>query len=650
MAITFASYSLAATVESSPGTHELDTIVVTGTRTEKHLTNSPVRTEVIASDVLEKQHARNMQDALRYAPGVLLKDIHGKTGQSAWMQGFDSDRVLVLINGEKIAASTGSTVDLSQLSTLDIQQIELVKGAASALYGSEAMGGVINIITKRPQQGWHGKLTADAGSYLEKNRDNSDFPARYFAAGNLSYATDTLRLSASGDIRQSEGYEIEQGGYQLKGEDGYKSNQQVSAQYQLSESLSTGLSYRGYSEHHVLHDDIAIPGQAAIDRTERVNSHHVTWANDWLINADHALSSKTYGQTYEGQTQSDIHRKGEIVSLAQELQHDWVFNDDNWLTQGIALHYDALEQARNLVSELEGKRPTRQRAEIYTQWDTQLNSKWELVSGARLQHDSEFGFHFSPKISAMFSHQLPSKSQAEHPIEGRLRLSAGQGYRAPNLKEHYFIFDHSNNGYKVLGNPELKPESSLSLQLGYELFQTHWQAQVSLFYNAIQDLIVTTLTDYEGSTAIYEYANIDRAQTYGVELSAAKQFNTLLALNGSYVFTQAENTRSGKALIKRPKHVIKLGSELSFFDQSTQLSVLWRYQSEEYVDEQNQYQSPAYSVLDTKINQLISPNFSVFAGVDNVFDVHRNPYHSIQEQDLRPVPGRMIYGGFTATF
>ncbi|NOY84144.1 MAG: TonB-dependent receptor [Nitrospirae bacterium] len=131
---------------------ELDEMVITGTRTEKKLLETPVRTEVVTREEIEQSHARDLKEALEDVPGLILRRTHGKQGESVGMQGFDADRILILLNGERLSATAGSTVDLTQIGTADIERIEIVKGATSALYGSEAMGGVINVITRKPKK------------------------------------------------------------------------------------------------------------------------------------------------------------------------------------------------------------------------------------------------------------------------------------------------------------------------------------------------------------------------------------------------------------------------------------------------------------------------------------------------------------------
>lgn len=147
------------TGQPDPNYQRLEEVVVTGTRTEKKLLDTPVRTQVVTKEEIRRTHARDLKEALEYVPGLLLKETE-KNGFSVWMQGLDSDRVLILLNGRRVTASTGSTVDLTQISAADIERIEIVKGPVSALYGSESMAGVINVITSKPPEDYTATIVA----------------------------------------------------------------------------------------------------------------------------------------------------------------------------------------------------------------------------------------------------------------------------------------------------------------------------------------------------------------------------------------------------------------------------------------------------------------------------------------------------------
>ncbi|HBD36651.1 MAG TPA: TonB-dependent receptor, partial [Cupriavidus sp.] len=151
----------------------LPTVVVTGTRSEKTLDETPIRTEVVDRQEIERTHARTLKDALENVPGLQLREIHGKSGYEVTLQGMTSDQVLILIDGLPITASTGSTVDVSQYLLAEVDHVEVVKGASSAQYGSSAMGGVINVITRPISRGFSAAATADAGTYGSQNADGS---------------------------------------------------------------------------------------------------------------------------------------------------------------------------------------------------------------------------------------------------------------------------------------------------------------------------------------------------------------------------------------------------------------------------------------------------------------------------------------------
>src|SRR5690554_5730540 len=198
----------------------LDTMVVSATRVERSLMDVPVRTEVISRHELDKTHARSLKEALENVPGLQLREIHGKSGYEASLQGMSSDQLLILIDGMPLAASTGSSVDLSQYATLDIERIEIIKGAASAQYGSSAMGGVINIITRQTHAGLRGSLRYDAGSYGKQNiGERSADIAQHHASAVLEGGSKTLTARLSADVRNTEGFDATPGTWVREGDD-----------------------------------------------------------------------------------------------------------------------------------------------------------------------------------------------------------------------------------------------------------------------------------------------------------------------------------------------------------------------------------------------------------------------------------------------
>lgn len=618
-------------------------IVVTATRTEKRLDDVPIPLEVITAKQIEQQNAKDLSEAITYAKGLLIQPIHGKTGDSIKMQGIDSDRILILVNGERVSASTGSTVDLSQIAVSDIQQIEIVKGASSALYGSSAMGGVINVITKTPDLGLHGSVSTSVGEIGDKQRADANNLDRYDTKADLSYRADNWWLFSNIDSRNSEGFEIEKNGRKIFGPDGYKNNYSVGLGTKPSANTSLQISQHAYRENHIIHKSIKIPGQMPLDHKEELSSDRTRLVSEW--NFSEALDFKLQGfkERYENRTENTIKRKSHIEAQNIELQNSWKLSDFYTLTSGVNFNSESLEQASNGVSELLCKskiKCEKDAKEVYFQADAFVTDSIEVLAGSRYQYDDSFGSHTSPKISAMFR-----KSQGDY--QHSFRASIGDGYRVPNLKERYFIFDHSHLGYKVIGSADLIPEKIISYQFAYEISQkSTWLIETNLFYNKMTDLIQEhfkeTLTTTDNSVAIYEYQNIAKSITYGLELSAYYQF-TQIKINGNYQHLKSEDKSTGLELAKNPENLLKLGIERNLFSNRSTLLVQTQYQSDSYVDAENLLKSPSWKIWDIKFDYKINKQLKVFTGIDNITDEHRDP--EIAMQDLRPVPGRIFYAG-----
>ncbi|PIE37363.1 MAG: hypothetical protein CSA54_01500 [Gammaproteobacteria bacterium] len=625
----------------------VDTIVITATRNAKTLLDVPVRTEVIGRAQLEQEHARDAREALRYTAGALLKPIHGKTGFEVWLQGMDGNRVLVLVDGERVTASTGSSVDLTQIGVADIKQIEIVKGAASALHGSSAMGGVINIITERPAKGWRTRLRSDIGSYGSADRKGARQPAAIYLRAGTSYSDDRWQWSLSADQRDSAGFLIsgDNPNADINGADGYKRNLGTRLKYQLSPALNLQAGYRHYGEDHTIHNAEILPGIGGLPRFEEAQSDHFSAGLDYQHNDRQKLGLKLYQEDFSNTTRSRLTRDIETRTQGVDLQYDWLFANDSMITAGLAYNGETLEQLNNGASELDRADPARHSREWFVQYDYWLNDQWELLLGARWQDDSNFGEHTAPKLSLMYRH-------SNYHGEGRMRISYGNGYRVPNMKERYFIFDHSVFGYQVLGNAALQPEESDSLQWGYEWQGVgRWSADINLFYNDIDDLIETVFTGFDNGLRIFRYANIARARTHGSELGAQWRIRDHLSLRGAYTWLQAENRTpgafSGNDLIKRPEHVVKLSLDWHTLEGRGHWLLRYIYEGKEFIDEGNTLISPQRHIWDIKYNHALSEKLGLYAGVDNIGNVHREPGAAA---DLRPVPGRFIYTGLRYQF
>jgi len=648
---------LAAFTQSNAATH-LDDVVVTGTRTERKLLDVPVRTEVVSKQELKKTHARDLAEALRHQPGLLLKETHGKSGSQVWLQGLDSDRVLVLLNGRPVSASTGSTVDLSQLAVGHIDHIEIVKGAVSALYGSSAMGGVVNIITRPSKEALAYTFVADAGSFGDKNLgSDSDLSARH-GFFDLSANSKKWRGYIAADFRDTDGFDLDKSTYVFEGDEGLKYNINSELSWRWSEDGAISLNPSFYREDLSRGFSSFAPGVGEIkklklEEAERFNttlSIKDKFANGAALNAYfiHEIFDDVTAQDTLASAELDQRRQANFVLDKAEIQWDHPIGDEQLWTLGLvgfqadlSQHQNRLEGSDILHIDEITEGANRTNIEFFVQDDIFLNDRWEILPGFRFQDDSDFGRHTAPKINAMFTPNWWPK------LNTSLRFGIGKGYRVPNLKERFFIFDHSGLGYMVLGTPNLGPEESDSYQVGFEVSnQRGARAELSVFYNDIEDLIDTDLDPVESQRlglSIFRYGNFARARTRGGDIVVSYPLSDTFSSDIGYSYLHAEDRITGKDLVRRPEHQIKLGLDWKIPQWKNEFSLRATYQSDEFIDSENTLVSPGWTRVDFKFNQSLSNGLTFFVGIDNMTDEHRDP--SRAGRDFRPKKGRFIYLG-----
>ncbi len=628
-------------------------VVVTGTRTEKPVLEAPVRTEVVNRKEIEKTHARDLKEALEDVPGLLIKPIHGKSGFEVWLQGLDSERVLVVIDGEPITPSTGSSVDLSQIGTMNIERIEIVKGATSALYGSNAMGGVINIVTRKPSKPLSYQLSLDGGSYGDKNLsgDSSDISVRRLAA-YLALKRPGGYLQFNADLRDKDGYTLDPDTFRSEGEEGSKTNLDLRLAWTPDDKTEVYIAPRYYRENISNNlEPVFSPGRGYVNKqkNEDASRFSTTLGAERKLDSGGRLRGWLLRENWRDVTQQDSistveieqQRTAEIDTYRAELQWDKPLGENHVFTSGLLLGKETMEQYQGTgqirAPELDGEE--KRNIEAYLQGDIFIGERWEIVPGIRLQQDSSFGFYAAPKINVMYTPDWLAD------ITTNVRMGIGRGYRVPNLKERFFVFGHSQLGYMIIGNDELQPESSDSYQLGIEFARPdEFHADITLFHNRIKNLIDTRINpdkSVQTGLNIFDYQNFARAMTQGVEFSG-KLYLGRFDMKGSYTRLDSEDLMTGKTLKERPRHQIKLGIDYENKTWGSTLTLRGVYQSKEFFNVDNSLESPAWTTWDLKLTQAVGKGFKVFGGIDNLTDDHRDPN---VRHDNRPKSGRFTYLG-----
>ncbi|WP_218309288.1 TonB-dependent receptor plug domain-containing protein [Alteromonas antoniana] len=620
----------------------LERVVVTGTRTPTLLHDSPVKVDVVEGEEIARLSKGTLRQVLEVMPGVVVRR-NQKDGYNVQMGGFNGDHVLVLINGQPVISPTGSSVDLDQISVNNIRQIEIVRGAASVLYGSSAMGGVINIITDTPE-----------GSALTADYEVSAFPGNaidderwgHTAKINASTRWEQWRLGGSVQHIANPGFEYDPDTVVQNG----------GAVDKDFATLSVGrhwddlqIRYNGqWFEETKNKPQSAIPGQNALiqyqsDVTQWQHDFRIEKSHQWHVNGRYLEHDELSGNS-NGLRQTDI--------LLAELDAQWIVSSGaiEWVAGGV-LHTDELDQYRIDTGTTEVDNASRDSAEAYLQanWRTG-DTQW--LGGLRVQNDSDFGWHEAIKLS--ISHVVKQQT-----LKWQWRGGVGSSYRVPNLKERYYVFDHSNLGYMVLGNSALVPETALSTNAGVEVIwepaSSQWQFSGDIeLHHTEAEAFITTQLDREASEEagldISVYQNLEEATLSGVDISmSARNLNWHWQVHYSYLQTEGEQ---GKRLTERPRHVVKASVSYDFDNVDSTLQTYLVYEGDV---------SPAQGYTDigrdhfTTVNLVyqhhLTAHWQFRAGAENLTDTHRDPALTQSGRwDARPVTARRVYLGFGYRF
>ncbi len=590
---------------------ELPEVVVLGSRVEVRLDDAPVDTLLITRREIEDTGARDLADLLESQPGVeIIRD--GSFGAGLRLQGLQGQHVLVLIDGQRMNGRTRGNVDLSRISTDRIASVEVVRGASSSLYGSEAMGGVINITTRRG-----GGKPLEASAQLRGDSANG-----YEVRGSSAIASESSSLRVGAGLLRSEPFQLDDALPSTSGSARSDWDLDVRGDHAFNSTLRI-VGNVGWMSAERAGVDLGAGG-AIFDRRDRTESLSLRLAPGITLGDEHSLEFAFHFTDLKNQLLQDQRGSRAMDQLQIQGEQLWeasavhaVRLGDHHITSGVEILYEHLESPRLNSGEGERFRPA-----VFVQDDWQLSDEplVALTPGLRFDHDSDFGGQFSPKLSGRWE-----------PVEELLvRASYGWGFRAASFQELLMHFENPSVGYVVEGNPELRPESSRGASAGLTYRPTRWlRADLGVFRNDLQNLITsaTTQAPAPGAPQIFQYTNVDEARTQGVESGVRLRPWAGWIFDLGYTFTDAKNLSADQWLEGRPRHRATFGTT-------------WRAEAAgftanvrgEWVGERPFYGvssglgegalrwADPYTLASARIAQELGANVSVFVGAENIFD------------------------------
>lgn len=529
---------LAADPEPTPETARTRETVVTATRTPQRSDEVTVPTEVITRREIEVSGARDLAELLELYPGVeIARDVPVRTS-GVRLLGLDPEYVLVLMDGERIPGRFGGTLDIERLSLRDVERIEIVKGPSSVIYGSDAMGGVINLITRRPRKPLEADARASYGGRSELDLRGGAGAALWGMNATLGAG---LRRGAAFDLDPSD---IATTGSELNTWDvgaavsGHPGPVDLGARLHYERRDTSGI-------------DIA-PSGAVFDRRNRDEAFTANARAELKPDDPTTLTARAALGLFRDQFQQDqrLARDLDLYQDAREqlleagLQLDRRLFGAHLASAGTDGLMETLRSPR-----LQTGYGLRYRGALYLQDDWRVLDlpRVAVAGGVRADLDSQFGPNLSPRIAVRYD-----------PLPGlALRASLGGGFRAPSFQELLLRFENPGVGYVVEGNPALQPERSRGWNVSSD-----WEVNDGLLLSAsayrmdLQGLInIITLQEATPDTPTrFGYENTSRAVSQGVELSSRVRLFPSLWLDLGYTLADARDLDTGLPLEGRAVH------------------------------------------------------------------------------------------------
>ena len=597
--------------------HSMDELVITATRTRKLLKDSPILTRVVNRKDIELADATDLRDLLQQElPGVeFTYSMNQKLNMN--VGGFAGQSVLVLVDGERLAGETMENIDFSRIDMNNVERIEILRGAQSALYGAGAVGGVINIITRGAQEPWSLNLNARFADHreqryggvlgLKQGRVGNMLDVQYTSVDNYTVCMD---YADECDFRHV------YGGRTFSAKD--------KLQYSPTDKL-TLTARAGYYFKELTTD---------VDVYERFRDFTGGLRAEWDITAKDRLEISA---SYDQYDKSDLLRLWERdvmdyrnLQMSVRTMYNRTLRQKDILTVG----GDYMRDYLHTYQFSDGKERVQYTGDLYAQYDCFLGKRWELIGAGRWDYFSD----------AKGASQLTGKLAARYTQDSFvLRAGYAGGFRAPTLKEKYSYFNMVGDIY-VKGNDALEAERSHNFNLSAEYTWQNYNLSASASYNTITNRI-TSSAPQRGSMGEHyvQYINLPSARVLGVELLATGQWSLdgghRVKARANYVFTREWLSQGGMTPYcpARP-HSFNLRLDwdkqwTSFY--GTTLSVSGRVLSAVYYETvQMDYpytprhvHNPAYTIWKLQLQNRLGKGIRLNVAVDNVFNYAPEVYY-----------------------
>ncbi|MEM8846236.1 MAG: TonB-dependent receptor [Bacteroidota bacterium] len=674
-------------------TENLDEVIVTATRTVRQLSSLPLPVTLVSKKQIQRSGVTRLDEILEEQTGIVLTpDATIGGGEGVQIQGIASDYILVLIDGVPVVGRSSGNLDLSRFAIGNIKQIEVVKGPSSALFGSEALGGVINIITEKPNTSKiSGQVTHRAASFNNQNTTVS-----------INQRSNKVGYSIFLDRLSTDGYDL------ADGDEGQTINPFFNYTFNGRLFFDFSDKLRAFASGRYFLQDFEVPSGTSEERDGNVQ-----------LRLDHKLSDKTqfeyelYYTNYVTNEQAVDPIDNEILLdndfdqklFRPEIRFNNSFSEGNTLTLGGGYNFETLD--RSLFAE----QVTFDSQYVFAQYDFNPLKKLNIIVGARFDNHSEYNSQLSPKISARYA------ITPNFAIKG----SVGSGFKAPDFRQLYLDFTNAlGGGYSVfgkevelqgiqrliandeiitdtagnlilpvpledLGDP-LNAESSIGYNLGFAYNKGKFKGDINLYRNDFTDLIDTRILATKRSGAnVFGYINRESVYTQGLEVDVKYELLENLNLSAGYQLLYAfdknvedeleenggfvrdpetlETIRIGRdeyfGLENRSRHTLNFKTflEIPEWEANANLRVVYRSKfgltdrnGNGYLDDFDDSFVDGFALVNLSFGKTFFEHYQVQLGANNLLDFRGDNPFSTADNQIQVNPGIQFFGRLNIQF
>ncbi len=617
-------YGVNVTEAADTDTAKSRDIVVTANKVAEEVKAVPQAVEVITAEDIKKMGADNVYSALRLANNVNISEA-GMTGNQVSIRGMSTYHTLILVDGKRISGedttATANFYALKRLNLDTVERIEIVRGSASVLYGSDALGGVINIITKTPTKPG-GSIGFNVGTREQNIYGTYDFVNDEHLSGSISFRAAKTRSyfnnAESSNMNGPSHFFDLKTVYDFKNANQNKLNfviryfnERLATDYYDTSATQYGRTFVTRKNQHEYFNTQGIGFDLNYTGKTKKNDYSFRVYYDKLDKDTLKLNDRpdfgipmlemVWGKAYPKSTSEDMSYK----TLVGEMKDTMYVDDNHTLTFGTEYKHQSYNGTRLGAGANVGHHFNTW--SLYAEDLWQVNDRWLVIPSARYERNSSFGSNVVGKLGTTYTFNK----------DFRLKANYGRGYKAPSISELYMNMtrDMGVRSVTVLGNENLQPEKSLNFDISLEGEKGSLFGKASWYHNRISNLINADTISQIGMSSVQKYVNVGNALIKGYEFEVGAHLNKNADVILTHNIIDAMDSSNGTRLSSRAKHNTRLSFTWDDHKKNNFTAMLWADFVRSYYYNSQNYN---YTTINLSLSKKLSDNLIVTAGIDNL--------------------------------